>query len=116
FEHPDWGLDNETDQHRTLEHACLRVQAALLEPLGLRHVFAPTTEYRAFYDALGSDPLAPVAGFEDDESPLRARLAPQRSARPPWAPHLGRALEASARVIHAVHAAPTARPTSPRAT
>lgn len=112
FERPDWGLDNETDQHRSLEHACLRVQAALLEPLGLRRVFAPTTEYRAFYDSLGTDPLAPVAGTEDDESPIRARVALQRSERAPWAPHLQRALEASARVIHAVHAAVYAGQTS----
>src|SRR5690606_26425926 len=95
-------LDNETDRHRSLEHACLRLQAALLEPLGLRQVLAPTTQYRTFYDSLGADPFALPAGGEDDDSAVRARVGLRRSGLRPWAPHLRRALEATARVIHAV--------------
>lgn len=102
FDEPDWGLDNETDEHRSLEHACLRLQAALLQPLGLRRVFAPTTDHRAFYDALGQDPFAPSPGAPDAGSIVRARVALQRSQAEPWAPHLGRALEKTATILHAV--------------
>lgn len=112
FAQPDWGLDNETDRHRSLEHACLRLQAALLEPWGLREVLAPTTDYRAFYDALGPDPFAATAGAPDEGCSLRARVALHRSGQSPWAPHLQRALSATADVLSAVarargeHAAP----------
>jgi hypothetical protein len=102
FSEPDWGLDNETDRHRGLEHACLRLQAALLEPWGLREVLAPTTDYRAFYDALGPDPFAATSGAPDDGCSLRARVALRRSEQSPWAPHLGRALSATADVLGAV--------------
>lgn len=102
FQDPDWGLDNETESHRSLEHACLRLQAALLEPLGLREVLAPTTDYRAFYDALGPDPFGPARGFPADGSIERARVALGRSRTSPWSPHLERALEATANVLHAV--------------
>jgi hypothetical protein len=55
---PDWGLDN-VPSHRVREHACLRFGAHLAGRFGLRALMAPTTEYRAYYDALGTDPLAP---------------------------------------------------------
>ncbi len=56
---PDWGLDN-VPSHRVREHACLRLGAVLAGRFGLRAAMAPTTEYRAYYDGLGSDPLAPA--------------------------------------------------------
>ena len=93
----DWGLDNETDRDLAREHACLRVQAALTAPHGLRRVLAPTTEHRAFYDALPTDPLSP----RHDPTAIAARLALARSTEPPWSPHLARALEATATVVHA---------------
>ncbi|MCS6797995.1 MAG: YkgJ family cysteine cluster protein [Myxococcota bacterium] len=115
---PDWGLDNTSDADRAAEHAALRVQAALLDPWGLRRVLAPTTEHRAFYDGLGDDPLEPRA----DPTSTRARQAVVRARRAPFAPHLERALEASARIVHAVvaHGVPdetlfsTAAPVRPR--
>jgi hypothetical protein len=110
YHRPDWGLDNETDRDRALEHACLRAQAALLGPLGLRHVFAPTTDYRQFYDSLGPDPFALPAGAEDDGSVVRGRVALARSRQKPWAPHLAAALEATASIVQA-----TARVTTPGA-
>ena len=63
---PDWGLDN-VPSHRVREHACLRLGAVLAGRFGLRAAMAPTTEYRAYYDALGSDPLAtnPLAAEVD---------------------------------------------------
>lgn len=98
----DWGLDNETDRDVALEHACLRVQAALLEPLGLRRVLAPTTDYRAFYDALGPDPFALPESAADDGSVVRGRVALTRSRGAPWAPHLAEALAATADIVHGV--------------
>ncbi len=55
---PDWGLDN-VAEHVVREHACLRFGAQLAERFGLRALMAPTTDYRAYYDALAADPLAP---------------------------------------------------------
>ncbi len=99
FEWIDWGLDNEVDRDIELEHATLRVQAALLDPLGLRAVLAPTTVYRAFYDALPPDPF-----FErsQDERPciVRARAGYARRLERPWAPALIEALRATADIVH----------------
>jgi hypothetical protein len=97
FERVDWGLDNVGDDDLAREHACLRVQAALSAPLGLRRILAPTTDHRAFYDALPDDPL------KDDVPSVRlARAAAARASRPPWAPHLMNALEATRRIADAV--------------
>ncbi|MBT8491912.1 MAG: YkgJ family cysteine cluster protein [Deltaproteobacteria bacterium] len=64
---------------------------------GLRHVLAPTTDFRSYYDALGSDPLAerilPAVQL--------AITAARRSRTPPWAPHLQRALRATAQLASA---------------
>jgi len=54
---PDWGLDNTSDRDVVREHACLRLQAALADPHGLRDVLAPTTDFREYYDALDAQPL-----------------------------------------------------------
>jgi hypothetical protein len=99
FAEVDWGLDNETERDVVREHACLRVQAALLAPLGLRVAFAPTTDFRDWYDALSDDPLE---GSDDDASIPLAKEALARVDTPPWAPHLRRALDASARIVTAV--------------
>jgi len=95
FELPDWGLDN-VDLERDLprERACLRAQAVLAGRVGLRWVFAPTTDHRAFYDALPADPLE-----GDDPSVPMARRAIERAARDPWGPHLLSALDASAKIL-----------------
>lgn len=103
FDWPDWGLENETGEDAPLEHACLRVQAALLAPLGLRQVLAPTTDYRAFYDELPEDPLVERKP-EERESIIRARLALGRVSKPPYGPHLQTALEATATLVAAVQA------------
>src|SRR5690606_22717231 len=59
FARPDWGLDNTGDRDVPREHACLRLQAHLAGRVGLRRFFAPTTDFRAFYDRLPADPLSP---------------------------------------------------------
>ena len=66
---PDFGLDNESERDVVREHACLRLQAWLTEEHGLRHVLAPTTDFRSYYDGLPEDPgTAPSSapmGLED---------------------------------------------------
>lgn len=89
---PDWGLDNTSDRDLCREHACLRVQAYLLGLYGLRRMLAPTTEHRAFYDALPEDPLAPRAGTDAEA----AILGCGRAEALPFAPHLHDALAATA--------------------
>jgi len=102
FDRADWGLDNETDRDAWREHACLRAQAVLAARHGLRAFFAPTTDYRAdFWDRLPADPLSD----RGDPSVPAAILAIRRAALPPWAPALGDALAATARVVAAVGAA-----------
>lgn len=102
---PDWGMSNTDARDLVQEHACLRLQAALSGPLGLREVLAPTTDFRSFYDALPSDPLL---GEGDDVD--RARVARARVALAPWHPHLQNALGATAALIAVV--APYASPES----
>lgn len=98
IERRDWGLDNETTRDVPREHACLRLQAALAAPHGLRKVLAPTTDFRAFYDALPADPLWPA----DEDTVKWAKAGAARAAQPPWAPPLHEALEATAAIARAV--------------
>jgi hypothetical protein len=100
FTKVDWGLDNIGPDDIVREHACLRLQALLTRPLGLAGVFAPTTDFRTFWDALGPDPLLP----EGDPSVPLARLAMTRVKREPWNPHLERALHATAAIAESVAA------------
>lgn len=92
-----WGLCNETLRDLRRENACLRVQAALAAPFGLRRVLANTTDHRAYYDALPDDPLTQ----DDDHTVEPARLAIARAGERPWAPWLSRALEATATIVEA---------------
>lgn len=97
FTRRDWGLDNESgaDAHR--EEACLRVQATLSARHGLRRFFAPTTDFRVFYDALPADPLIP----RHDPTISLAVAAVRRAGKAPWAPHLADALAATGAVARA---------------
>lgn len=104
FEVNDWGLDNETDRDRPREHACLRAQALLAARHGLREVLAPTTDHRAFYDALPGDPMRPRPGVDpalERRSIELGRVAVVRAERAPWAPHLGEALSATEHIVAA---------------
>ena len=60
-------------------------------------MFAPTTEFRAFWDALAGDVLAD----REDRATIAAIAAVQRADEPPWAPALPDALAASARIAAA---------------
>lgn len=111
FGQPDWGLVNDASQasyegDTVREQACLRVQAALLRPHGLRGLLGPTTEFRAFYDALPADPLDGDAA--DPALPL-ARDGVARAFRSPFRRPLASALWATAEVHAALGKAGTAR-------
>jgi hypothetical protein len=97
---PDFGLDNQSERDVIREHACLRLQAWLTGAHGLRAVLAPTTDFRVYYDGLPDDPLA------DPENPAAAmaRAAAARTEGPPWAPHLGDGLHATALILRAARA------------
>ena len=106
FATADWGMDNTGPDHDWREHACLRVQWVLAGRHGLRRVFAPTTDFRAFWDVLAGDVLAD----RDDASVTAAIAGIRRAAQPPWAPALDEALAASASIAAAAVA--FAEPTS----
>ncbi|HSZ84369.1 MAG TPA: YkgJ family cysteine cluster protein [Polyangia bacterium] len=92
---PDWGLDNAGPRDVVREHACLRLQAHLADAHGLRALMAPTTEYRAYHDALPEEPLADG----DDPAIALAREAAARAAAPQWAAPLAAALAATAALV-----------------
>jgi len=92
---PDWGLSNADDRDVIAEHACLRVQIHLAAPHGLRDAMAPTTEYRAYHDAVTGDPLRSM----DDPAAARARQALETPESQPWIASLGRALERTRLVL-----------------
>lgn len=68
---PDWGLSNTDTRDVVAEHACLCVHVMLSAPFGLRAAMAPTTEYRAYHDALDADALA----VSNEAAAIRARTA-----------------------------------------
>ncbi len=94
FTTPDWGMDNTGPDHDWREHACLRVQYVLTGRHGLRTVFAPTTDYRAFWDQLSGDVLAD----RTDRSTQAAIAALRRVTHPPWGPALTDALISTSRI------------------
>jgi hypothetical protein len=94
FARPDWGMDNTGPDHDWREHACLRTQWVLAGRHGLRGLFAPTTEFRAFWDRLGGDVLADRA----DPSVQAAIAGLRRAEHPPWAPALDDSLTATAQI------------------
>ncbi len=93
----DPGSHDESHGDAGRGHACLRLQAALSAPWGLRWVLGPAPGDRAYYDALPPDPLSP----RDDPAAVEARLALRRAQSEPWSPHLARALEATALIVRA---------------
>jgi hypothetical protein len=95
---PDWGLCNEGEGDLVREHACHRVQAALADRHGLRGLMAVTTDHRAYWDALPSDPLA----LDTDPATELAQAAWRRARSGRWAEALEAALSATASVAAAV--------------
>ena len=100
FHLPDWGLEVDRPDHVVHEHACLRLQAALTEPYGLRRFFATTTDFREHYDRLPPDPLADI----DDPAVPLAAAGWQRAHNGPWAETLREALGATATIARVLAA------------
>lgn len=98
FGQPDWGIDIGDPKQRVREHACLRLQAAITQPFGLRQFFAATTTYRTYYDHLPQDPLQ--AG--DDPAIEIARGGWERAQHGPWSKILNEALTSTQIVAAAV--------------
>lgn len=95
---PDWGLDNTTDRDAVRERAAVRLQAHLCGAHGLRAALYPTTEVRAFFEAL---PWHALGSAEDpDPASALARVAAARVGRYPFHPVVPEALERSARLLH----------------
>lgn len=98
YRRPDWGLNNTDDRDLLREHACQRLQAALTAPYGLRRLLAPTTDHRAYYDALPADPLAEA----DDPAILPARAGFARAQENFWAEAITAGLSATAAIAAVV--------------
>jgi hypothetical protein len=98
---PDWGLDNSGQADLIFEHACHRVQASLAGRYGLREFFAVTTEWREYWDALPSDPLAENTERPDPALPI-ARRALEAAERSPFREVLAEALQRTARIAEIV--------------
>lgn len=101
FHLPDWGLDITDPVQRVREHACLRLQAALATPHGLRGFFAATTAARKYYDKLPHDPLAELKGQADDPAIAPAKEGWERAVTGLWAADVRSALRATAEIARA---------------
>lgn len=93
----DWGLVNNPDK-KAHEHACLRLQAALADEVGMRAFFASTTTFRAYYDRLPADPLADG----DDDAITMAQAAWHRAHNGPWGEAIVDALQRTAQIARAL--------------
>lgn len=92
----DWGfaLDAELDWR---EHSALRLQAAWAGEHGLREVLAPTSQFRAYYDAIPADAFQPLdEGERESKVVARAREAWAAAHGRPWGGPVGAALAATA--------------------
>ena len=95
---PDWGVQIDNREQRVREHACLRLQAALAHPYGLRSFFAATTNFRKYYDRLPEDPLT----GEDDPATAIALDAISRATTGPLSGPLQEALKRTAGIAAVV--------------
>jgi hypothetical protein len=94
----DWGfpLDDADDPR---EFACLRLGASLADAHGLRGMFGPTGKYRAYFDRIGPDPLAPLDDTAWEAEIVRlAAAAIDTSRLPPFQPAVDDALRATAAI------------------
>ncbi len=98
FQLPDWGIRIDDPTQRIREHACLRLQAALTTPHGLRNILAATTTFRTYYDALPDDPLA----MGEDPAISIAQQGWERAVDCPWTEPLNEALAATSQIARAI--------------
>lgn len=102
FHERDWGfaLDAELDWR---EHSCLRLQAGLTQAFGLRGMLAPTSQFRAYHDAIPEDVLQPLEGWPHEEQVVElAAVALERARGEPWGRPMREAFEATARMRDAL--------------
>lgn len=99
----DWGLSNDDPRDVVAEHACLRLQVFLATPYELRQAMSPTTEYRAYHDAIDGDPLRSTV----DPAAALARAAVDRLESAPWLIVLRKALSATHTQLSGDTTAPT---------
>ena len=95
---PDWGVQIDNRAQRVREHACLRLQAALTLPHGLRTFLAATTNFRKYYDQLPENPMT----GDDDPATAIARAALPRATTGPLAKPLRDALCRTAKVAEII--------------
>jgi hypothetical protein len=105
FAKADWGMDNTGSNDDWREHACLRLQLVLARRYGLPTLFAPTTDFREFWQQLlaAADPLA-------DRTLLSVRSAIvglRRVATAPWHPFVAQTLQATSDIAKITKAAIT---------
>ena len=93
----NWGLNNTDGRDDLREMACIRLQAALAQPYGLKEFFAVTTEWRSYQDQLPENPLT----VEQDSALDIACEAHKRATQGPWAPIIDAALKATQTVVAA---------------
>lgn len=98
----DWGLPNFDPTQRFHEHACLRLQAALADEVGMRSFFASTTMFRPYYDRLPADPLADCDDETEAPAIAMAREGWRRANEGPWGEPLREALRRTAQIAEAV--------------
>ena len=98
---PDFGMENIDDSDLLAEYACHRLQAALLDPYGLRMALSPTTDHRPYYLAL---PVWPCLG--EESAAVQARAGLKRAREGEWAEILTQALSATAALADAVRHIP----------
>jgi hypothetical protein len=98
FSKEDWGLDYGDPGHVIFEQAALVIQARLADAFGLRNFLASTTDFRAFFDRIGNDPL----DFADESIRELAAEAWNRSQQEPWHRVLSDALQATAEIAKIV--------------
>ena len=89
FDQEDWGLDPDVEAGAVHEHACLRLQTALSDRYELRAFFAATTDFRKYFDQIGSTPL----DESGDPAIALAKEAFQRATQGPWSGALDTALQ-----------------------
>lgn len=98
FGKPDWGLDITDRSQLVHEHACLRLQAAIAQPYGLREFFASTTDARSYYDKLPTDAMSPA----DDQAVQLAAPGLERALTGPWSETLRAAMVRTSHVADIV--------------
>ncbi len=104
----DWGLVYDNPNHVVHEQACLRLQAALADRVGLRKFFASTTDFREYFDCLPDNPLLVSPGTDDALAAAEERVIVlanagwERAQRPKIREILERALKSTREVANVV--------------